>query len=277
MICEKGGECLDGVTKFDCTCFFGYKGRYCQYSSKELTCEKQKISRIVWPAIEYSKTAIMPCQYIDPSFMNGNASRVCSEDGVWEKANMDECIRTPFDILSNHLHAYKCYNDIFGVSTQIDSNNISAVVQYTAFIECGRNILSPKEIGLTLNLTEYALSSILNLDYSTKRSLIASLNDNFLCIFSTIVSTKNIEFFTQGYQNMTNDLFNALKIFSNLNAETYTKTSNNSCHNITSHNIVLLVREVNMKLNTSEFNVISNCGQYNSTSLEDNFISFPSS
>ncbi|KAI6653805.1 EGF-like domain-containing protein [Oopsacas minuta] len=270
VICGNGGECLDGISKFDCTCYYGYKGRYCQYPRSELTCESEKISRINWPATEYSQTAIMPCQYIDPSFMEGNASRVCSIAGVWEEANLDDCIRNPFEILSTHLHDY---NDIFGDSTQINSNNISAVVQNTAFIVCGRSILSPEEIELTLNLTTYALNSILNLDFVTKRSLIASLNDRFLCIFSTLVSIQNIEFFTQEYQNMTNNLFNALELFSNLNA----KTSNSSCISITSDNILLLVREIDITLNSSDFNLISNCEQTNSTIIEDNMLSFPSS
>ena len=88
VICENGGECLDGVTKFDCTCYYGYKGRYCQYPRNELTCKSETISRIKWPATKYSTTTVMPCQYIDPSFVFGNASSECSQSGIWESAQM---------------------------------------------------------------------------------------------------------------------------------------------------------------------------------------------
>ena len=271
--CENGGECLDGVTKFDCTCYFGYKGRYCQYPADELTCESETISRIKWPATEYSKTAVMPCQYIDPSFVSGNATRNCSQNGIWESAQMTECIRTPFELISNHLHEY---DDIFGEATQIDVHNITEVLQNTAYVVCGRTILSPQEIQLLLNLTEYALVSMGNLNSEEKSSLVSLLADRFLCIFSAIVSTNNIEFFSGNYQNMTKSLFNTLKLFSTMSAQTFMKTPNSTCSSIVSDNIQLTVREVEMTLNGTYFNLISDCNQVNTT-YEGNSISFPPS
>ena len=271
--CENGGECLDGVSKFDCTCYFGYKGRYCQYPSKELTCESETISRIKWPATEYSKTAVMPCQYIDPSFLFGNATRKCSQSGIWQSEQMTECMRSQFKLISNHLHEY---DDIFGESTQIDVDNITDVILNTAHVVCGRSILSPQEIQLLLNLTEYALVSMSNLNNEEKSSLINSLGDRFLCIFSAIVTVNNIEFFSGNYQNITKNLFNTLKLFSTMNAQTFIKAPSNTCNSIVSDNIQLTVREVEMTLNSTYFNLISECNQVNTT-YEGNSISFPPS
>ena len=273
VVCENGGECLDGVTKFDCTCYYGYKGRYCQYPGKELTCESETISRIKWPATEYSKIAVMPCQYLDPSFVFGNASRKCSQSGIWESAQMTECIRTQFELLSTHLHDY---DDIFGESTQIDINNITDVVQSTAYIVCGRSILSPQEIMLSLNLTEYALNSISNLNNEEKSNLFTSLSERFICVFSAIASMHNVEFFSGNYQNMTKSLFNTLRLFAIMSAQTYIKMPNDTCRSMLSDNVQLTVQEIKMKFNNSYFSVISDCNQTNTT-YEGNSISFPPS
>ena len=272
VLCEHGGECLDGVAKFDCACLPGFKGRYCQYTNEELTCESENIWKIIWPATKYSRTAIMPCQYIDPSFVERNATRICYKNGEWGKVNMDDCIRTQFDILSDHLTRYY---DIHGPSTQ-SSSNVTELVQNTAFVVCGRVILSPAEIRLTLNLTAFSLNSILNIDDSAKRSYLTSLNDKFICIFSAILSDQNTEYFTHEYQNMATNLFSTLQIFAELNAEAYVKTNDKPCIYIASDNIQLFVREIGSKHNVTDSKVIFNCKQ-NYQVLEENVLSLPSS
>ena len=273
VVCENGGECLDGVTKFDCTCYYGYKGRYCQYPSNMLTCESETNSRIKWPATEYSTISVIPCQYIDPSFVSGNVTRKCSQFGAWEPVQMSACIRQPFALLSTHLHEY---DDIFGESTQIDINNITEVLQNTAYIVCERSLLSPEEIMLSLNLTEYALRSINKLNPEEKSSLITSLNEQFLCIFSAIVSTNNVAFFTSRDQNMSASLFHTLELFSIIRAQTFIKMPNNSCNSISADFIQMTVTEIDMKLNSTYLNVLSDCSHTNA-SHEGNSVLFPPS
>ena len=273
VVCENGGQCLDGFTKFDCTCYFGYKGRYCQYPAKELTCESETISLIKWPATEYSKTSVMPCKYIDPTFVIGNATRKCSQSGVWKSPDMTECQREPFDTLFTHLHQY---DDVFGEQTQINAQNITEVLRNVAYIVCGRSIMSPQEIMLSLNLTEYALNSISKLNAEDQSNLIRSLLERFLCIFSTIVSTNNVEFFSGNYQNMTNSLFRNLNLFSTLSAQTFIKTPNNTCDSLINSNINFTVKEIDINTSKTSINVLSDCDQTNITS-EENSILFPPS
>ena len=265
VVCENGGECIDGITKFECKCHNGYKGRYCQYTGKVLTCESETESKIKWPATEYSKTAVMPCQYIDPSFVLGNATRKCSQSGTWESVQMTECIRAPFVKLS-----------LFGDSTQIDVHNITEVLQETAYTVRSSSILSPQEIMLSLNLTEYALNSMSKLNNEEKSSLNSSLSEEFVSIFSAIVSPNNVEFFSGDYKNMTQILFKNLKLSSILSAQTFTKAPNKTCSSFISENIQLTVTELELKHNSTYSNILSDCNQDNSTN-EGNSILFPPS
>ena len=265
VVCENGGECIDGITKFECKCHNGYKGMYCQYTGKVLTCESETESKIKWPATEYSKTAVMPCQYIDPSFVLGNATRKCSQSGTWESVQMTECIRAPFVKLS-----------LLGDLTQIDVHNITEVLQKTAYTVRSSSILSPQEIMMSLNLTGNALNSMSKLNNEEKSSLNSSLSEEFVSIFSAIVSPNNVEFFSGDYKNMTQILFKNLKLSSILSAQTFTKTPNKTCSSFISENIQLTVTELELKHNSTYSNILSDCNQDNSTN-EGNSILFPSS
>ena len=138
------------------------------------------------------------------------------------------------------------------------------------------NIESARDV-LSLNLTEYALNSISDLNNEQKSNLIRSLADRFLCIFSAITSKNNVEFFSGNYQNMTKSLFNTLKLFATMSAQTFIKTLNKICSSIVSDNIQLTVQEIDIKLNSTYFNIISECNQTDSTTFEGNSISFPPS
>ena len=262
VVCQNGGECMDGISKFDCTCHNGYKGMYCQYQPNEPTCNSETRSQIQWPATKHSETTVMPCQYIDPSFVLGNATRKCSQSGIWESVQMTECIRAPFVI--------------FRESTQIDVNNITEVLRNIAYVVCGRTILSPQEILLSLKLTEFAFNSMSQLNPKEKSILISSFSERIVCIFSSIANPNNVEFFSENYQNMTKNLFNTLKLFSTLSAQSFTKAPNKTCSSFISENIQLTVTELELKHNSNYSNILSDCNQDNSTT-EGNSILFPPS
>ena len=271
VVCQNGGECMDGISKFDCTCYNGYKGMYCQYQPNEPTCNSETIFQIQWPATKHSETTAMPCQYIDPSFVLGNATRKCSQSGIWESLQMTECIRAPFVTLSTHLQAFDDRE-----STQIDVNNITEVLRTIAYVVCGRTILSPQEILLSLKLTEFVFNSMNQLNSKEKSILISSFSERIVCILSSIANPNNVEFFSGNYQNMTKNLFNTLKLFSILSAQTFTKAPNKTCSSFISENIQLTVTEIELKHNSNYSNILSDCNQDNSTN-EGNSILFPPS